>query len=212
MRKLVFFITCLLISVGHSKPDAFRYPFYVGGFGGYGSTTWQGLVPRVDNQNIALSLSTPIKVNEGGAVWGGFGGYEVSENFAIEANYQHYPTASVIFDEDSLFAFEQDGETLLSTETQTASVSGKIMLTLPKTCMRLFSSAGIAWVKRNDYLSQSSNIAPTFGFGVNVTINQRVMGEIAASYTAGYGESELNPVEDYVPFLYAILAKLAYRF
>jgi hypothetical protein len=37
------------------------------------------------------------------------------------------------------------------------------------------------------------------------------MAEIAGSYTAGFGESELEPVYDYIPFLYAVVLRIAYR-
>lgn len=192
--------------------DLFRYPFYIGAMGGYGSTTWQGLVPSIGNQNIAMSISTPIAVKEGGGVWGFLAGYELTRYFAIEANYMRYPDAVVTFDEDSLFAFEQDGLTDLHTQTQTGSVLAKVMLVIPKTSMRVYSGAGVASVWRMDDINQDYRISPTFAFGVNVNFNARVMGEIGANYTAGYGESEINPANDFVPFLYSVFAKLALRF
>jgi hypothetical protein len=35
---------------------------------------------------------------------------------------------------------------------------------------------------------------------------------VGAVYSAGKGVSELNPVEDYFPFLYSVFIRLAYRF
>lgn len=194
------------------KSDIFKYPFYVGIMGGYGSTTWQGLVPSLENQNVAMSISTPISVREGGGVWGVLGGYELTHFFAIETNYMRFPDATISFDEDSLFAFEQEGLTELHTQTQTASVLAKIMLVIPKTSIRLFSGAGVAGVWRTDEINQDYRISPTFAFGANVNFNERLMGEIGANYTAGYGESEINPAKDFVPFLYSVFVKLALRF
>ena len=208
---------CLLCAsnIGFSqntKTDIFKQPLYVGLMGGYGSTTWQGLVPQIGNQNTALSISTPIDISEGGLVWGAVAGYEITKYFALEADYMMYPDATIFFDKNSIFAFEHNNEISLKTQTQTASLNARVMLVLPKTSMRLFSSAGIATVIRKDNVAQLSRVSPTFGFGVNILFTEHIMGEIGTNYTAGYGESELNPVEDFVPFLYSIFGKIAYRF
>lgn len=192
--------------------DAFRYKAYVGALGGYGSTTWQGLVPALEKQNMAMIISTPVSVQEGGGVWGLVGGYELTPYFSLEANYIHYPEAQVRFDPDSLFAFEQDGQVELITNTNVVSLSGRIMLVIPHTLTRAYSSIGIARVQREDTINHDWRFAPTFGLGVTFNLTDHVMGEIGSSYTAGYGESELNPAEDYVPFLYSFFLKAAYRF
>ena len=51
----------------------------------------------------------------------------------------------------------------------------------------------------------------TFGVGFVYNISEHIMTELGVNYTAGYGESELNPAQDYVPFLYSGFLKLAYR-
>ena len=83
-------------------------PFYVGFLAGFGSTTWDGLVPTSSNQGNAMVLSTPIGVNEGGGVWGVVAGYVISSSFSLEANYTKYQQARVYFDHDSLFAYFHD--------------------------------------------------------------------------------------------------------
>jgi opacity protein-like surface antigen len=211
------FIICILLSgaaFSQTNADldkAFRYPWYLGIEGGYGSTTWQGLVPSAANQNMALSISTPIFVEEGGGVWGFFAGYEFSRYLAIEANYMFYPHANIQFDKDSLFAFEHNGETMLKTQTQTGSIMGKVMLVIPHTLFRLYSGAGVAMIKRKDPINENQQFSPTFGVGINYNFTPHIMGEIGSNYTAGYGESELNPAKDYVPFLYSIFLRLAIR-
>lgn len=202
----------VLANPASKSADVFKYPFYLGAVGGWGATTWQGLVPTDENQNSALSISTPIEVKEGGGVWGFSAGYELTPFFAFEANYMHFPDALLTFDQDSFFAFEQDGLTELRTHTQTASLIAKIMLVLPKTSMRLFSGAGVASVWRNDTLNATYRISPTFAVGVNMNFNEHLMGELGTTYTAGYGEPEINPTKDFVPFLYSFFVKAALRF
>lgn len=190
---------------------AFKHPFYVGVTAGYGSTTWQGLVPSDANKNEAMSISTPISVTEGGGVWGGFAGYEFSPYFALEAQYTRYPDATVSFDEMSLFAFDNEGLLDLHTKTETISVIAKVMLMIPRTNTRVYSAAGVAETHRWDDLSESRRLTPEFGVGLHYNFSEHVLGEFGANYTAGYGESELNPAKDYVPFLYAGFVRLAYR-
>ncbi len=80
-----------------------KHPFYIGITGGYGSTTWGQLVPPQSKANAAINLSTPSRVNEGGAIWGVFAGYEIIPTFGIEGSYTRYPIADLFFDQNSLF-------------------------------------------------------------------------------------------------------------
>lgn len=186
------------------------HPYYFGVNAGYGSTTWVGLVPDRNNQNAAMNLSVPINVNEGGAAWGLFLGYEVSPFFAIEADYMHYPNATLYFGTDSIFYFD-NGDTTLRTATEAVSVLAKIMMVIPRSQIRAFSGAGIALLHRDDNVNDARRVTPTFVFGFNYNITPHVMTELTGSYTAGFGESELEPTKDYMPFLYAIYLSLAYK-
>lgn len=215
MRKILLsglFVFSICSHANSNPNELFHHKAYVGALGGFGSTTWEGLVPSKENQNIAMSLSTPVSVEEGGGVWGFLAGYEFSRHFAVEGGYTRYPAASVVFDEDSLFAFENDGRTDFVTNTETLSFMVKVMLDIPKTDLRFFSSAGGAAVNRWDEFVEQWRIAPTFGLGFNTNFTQRLMGEFGFNYTAGYGESEINPSKDYIPFLYSVSVRFAYRF
>ncbi len=188
-------------------------PFYIGVSGGYGSTTWNGLVPTEANKNEALSLSTPIEVQEGGGVWGVFAGYELTPTFALEANYMHYPDANIAFESFSLFSYSTNFEqTEFITHTEVANLMGKIMLFIPNTNVRVYSGAGVASVHRRDTLKDNWLLTPTFGVGLNYHFAKHVLGEIGANYTAGFGESNLNPSDSYFPFLYSVAFRLAYCF
>lgn len=215
MRKWLWAILFSFLSAAHATEPAnlgFVHPFYVGGVGGWGSTTWQGLVPKANKQNAAISISTPVAVQEGGRVWGLSIGYELMPTFALEANYMMFPNAQITFDEYSLYAFDEN-TLYLNTKTQTASLSAKVMFLIPTaTSIRVFSSAGIAGVFRQDFMNNCYRISPTFAFGINKLLNERILLEIGTNYTAGYGESEINPVLDFVPFLYSGYGKIALRF
>jgi len=200
------------IQAGTAGEPTYNHPFYIGGFGGYGSTTWEGLVPTINNQNSAISISTPIEVKEGGGVWGVHTGYEFSPNFALEGSYTRYEDAEVNFDEMSIFTFDHDNLTQFVTRTETLSLMGKLMIFIPRTTLRAFSSLGVANVHRKDMLMNKWRVAPTFGGGFNYHFTEHFLGEINGNYTAGYGESQLNPTDTYFPFLYSVTLRLAYCF
>ncbi len=206
---LVFGIFCSSCIFAEIAPEMIK-PFYVGVSGGFGSTTWRGLVPQ-DKQNIALMVSTPIEVDEGGFVYGVFTGYELTQYFAVEANYKRYPRATVIFDQFSLFAVDHNDKNSFTSETETVSLMAKVMLTVPKTVVRVYSSFGIAGIHRVDELNKQTHVSPTFGAGFNLNVTPRLMFDIGFNYTAGYGESELNPSNNYMPFLYSGNIGLSYR-
>lgn len=191
--------------------DPFRYHYYVGVEGGYGSTTWGHLVPK--DPNAAMSLSTPMSVSEGGSVWGIFGGYEFIPQFALEASYMHFQAARLYFDPMSLFTFDYDGMTELTTRTETASLIAKFMLVVPHTTsLRAYSSIGAATVHRYDAVKNIWRVNPSFGAGLNYNLSDHWMTELGMNYTAGYGEAELDPTKDFVPFIYSAFLRLAYRF
>lgn len=189
------------------------HPLYFGALGGYGSTTWEGLVPSLKNQNPAVSMSAPIKVEEGGGVWGVFLGYEMIPNLALEGSYMEFPDARVRFDPISLFSFEQNGDTYFITHTEAFSLLGKVMIPIPKTNFLLYSGAGAAAIHRHDVLMREAQwrASPTFIIGLNYHFNSHWMLEFGGNYIAGFGESQLNPSTTFFPFLYSGYFRLAYR-
>jgi hypothetical protein len=209
LLSLIFFLPT--ICQANVKRD-FKHSFYVGALGGFGSTTWEGLVPSESNQNLAISMSTPINAHEGGQVWGFLAGYEINPYFALEANYMRYPSATIYFDSTSLFSFTNNGLTGFTTNTEALSLMGKVMLIVPNTKMRVYSSAGIANVHRQDMIVDDWRLSPSFGVGINYPISEHLLGELGGNYTAGFGESQLNPTDTYFPFLYSLSVRLAYFF
>lgn len=209
---LPFFLYSIACFSNGEKLPPFNQAIYIGLLGGYGSTTWEGLVPTKTNQNSALNLSTPIKVAEGGAIWGLFAGFEFTPAFALELSYMNFPNAKVSFDPMSLFSFENNDKLSFTTKTETLNLMAKVMLPILKTSFKFYSSAGAAEIHRYDLLANHWRLSPTFGVGINYRLGKHCMAEIGGNYTAGFGESQLSPTDSFFPFLYSITARLAYRF
>lgn len=112
----------------------------------------------------------------------------------------------------SLFAFNHDYLTDFKTKTEQISFMGKILLGVPYTNARIFSSAGIALLHREDLILRKWRLSPTFGFGGNFQFDEHVMGEIAGNFTAGFGESRLEPSDSFFPFLYSVSFRFIYFF
>lgn len=192
-----------------NREENYKHRFYVAITGGYGSTTWGQLVP--ENESAAMSLSTPTSVSEGGAMWGIGGGYEFIPEFALEGTYLQFPSARLYFDPMSLFSFNYD-RTELTSHIETISLMAKIMIFIPHTSIRAFSSVGPTLEHRYDAIKDIWHVSPAFGAGFNYNISKDWMVEIGTNYVAGYGKAEIDPSENYVPFLYSVFARLAYRF
>lgn len=89
-------------------------------------------------------------------------------------------------------------------------LKAKIMLQIPKTSIRAYSSVGIAGIHRNDILVNQWRATPAFGAGFNYQLTNHWMLELGGNYTAGYGEAQLTPSDSYFPFLYSVVLRLAY--
>lgn len=210
---LFFLVTLLLTTATYSAipTDCERNrPLYIGITGGYGQTTWGQLVPK-DNDNAALNVSTPTHVSEGGGLWGVYGGYYFLPLFALEGSYMRYPVAHLTFDPTSLFTFYHNGRTELDTNTESVSIVAKILLVIPRTKIKFYSSIGGAGVHRYDAVVNRWRLSPTFGAGFLYDINKRFIAEFGTEYVAGYGQSEMDPAEHYVPFMYSGFLRLACR-
>lgn len=203
-----YLLLSLLIFITHTCTYAAK-PFYFGVTSGYGATTWSQIVPT--HTDAAMELSTPIHTQEGGIVWGLVAGYEILPVFALQLSYIRYPDATIYYSPLSLFTFDY-GVTQFTSHTETVALTGKYIIYIPHTALRSFSSAGVARLHRYDFIRNSYRLSPTFALGFIYPVTPHVQAEIAFNYTAGYGESEIDPVEHYMPFLYAGVITLSYHF
>ncbi len=186
-----------------------KYPFYFGGTIGFGDTNWDGLVDP-DAVNDGSDASTPFKATASGIAWGLMGGYEINRYFAIQGNYIHYPTSRIFFDQYN-FYFPNEG-VIIESQTETYSAVAKFMVPIFNTGFRIFSELGPAYTSRVDALAHTWQWAAQFGGGINYNITPRFLTEINFNYTTGWGESNTEPADTYIPFLYSINFGIAYRF
>jgi len=208
-------LICNTIATAHSNWSKVwqSRPFYFGLAYGWGCTDWSQLVAKYGkpSEYFVLAVSAPISAGDRGSVFGVYTGYEISPHFSVEINYMKFPNSPVVFDPIiSIYTFE-DGVVTMSSSTYVYNLLGKFMVQIAHTGLRGFATAGPALIHRHDALVNTGHIDPTFGVGLNYVVLNRLMIEIAFQYYAGFGKAVLRPAINYIPFLYTVHLKLAYR-
>lgn len=178
-------------------------PFYVGVSGGYGSADWDGL----DAHDNATQLSTPVKADDNGFVWGAFVGYQFNPNFALEAAYHRYAVSELTFSN-----FNYYNRTQLSTQTASYTLMGKIMTQIVIPQLKGFAGFGAAYIYRKDNIAHKGHVGPAFSVGLSYDATKSINLGLDVEYLSGFGRSVYEPVNDYVPFVYSTNLTLAYRF
>lgn len=205
-----------------------RNSLYGGVSLGYGSTDWSLITTKNTNSNLA-TMSTPIKADDKGLVWGFFLGYQITKHFGLEAYYSSYPETKLIFAEGNYY-FPGNKRNTAFSETSVYGVIARAILEMNNK-LSGFIDFGMAIIHRKDKTAMCSNtdtfgtcasadlkkvnairVSPTFGAGVTYNITKKVISELGFQYTAGYGQSNMTPVFDYIPFLYSVYFRLGYRF
>lgn len=171
---------------------------------GGGSTEWQYLVDTTDPSDTAVT--TPTKVTEGGPSWGVVFGYDVSKNFAIELQYMQFADARIHFSEDSPYPV-----TRMISRTDAYSLSGKFLAQVANTHVRAFAAVGPGLVERQDVIYSDSCITPYVSSGLVYNFVRHWMLETGFQYYTGFGRSELDPVNHYIPFAWDGYVRLAYQ-
>lgn len=220
-----------LISVTSVWADDSDYPdykFYVGGGLGYGNTGWTELVDY--NNDPLTDLSAPTSAQTGGLSYEGFIGYNVAENFAIEARYTQYPQATLGFAHLNLGELIDElihenlpipyipvpnfyGVYRLPTNLGAYGLVGKFFIpAFPKYHIKAFMTLGADYTVRQDQLGTVTSLSPTFGMGMDWRFSRRFKATAEFEYVTGNGASTANPVVQYVPFLYNFDIRLSYLF
>jgi len=181
-----------------------KYPIYIGAIVGWGNTNWQQMV----SQDDVTSTSTPTSAGGTGLAYGAVLGYEFEPYFALEANYMRFPDSNIELATPSVYS----PITGFVSRTREASIVGKFLVPVYHTGIRAFADVGPAYVHRKDVLADKGKLGGTFGVGMDYNLTQHFMTELSFQYYTGYGESELKPVLDYIPFLYTVNVRVAYRF
>ena len=209
---IIIFALTSITALANNDNDTARYPnpIYLGITLGYGSTTWGSLIDK--NKHSAANVATPIKVHEGGFVYGFYAGYEFSPYFAIETHYTHYQTADVYFLKTSDYYILYKIKEIRS-KTEAYNINAKVMAPFFHTKLRVYADAGAATIHRSDKLARTNwHLGPTFGAGANYLVNSHFMIEAGFQYYTGWGKSQVDPVDNFIPFLYDAQLRLAYRF
>ncbi len=181
---------------------------YLGLIGGYGETTWSNIVGH-DGQTLIV---TPEAAKEGGADIGMQVGFEVNRGFALEFGYLHFSDASLYFDSDAQ-AVLNVGHRMV-TKTQAVFFDTKIYTPLSRDDRwRLYGKIGMEATNRRDVLmTYKWRVGAIFGMGFSYDQGEHWMYQLGFDYLSGYGDSEVEPLNKYVPFVYALNASVSYKF
>jgi len=71
---------------------------------------------------------------------------------------------------------------------------------------------GAALVERSDVINKSSCITPYMSAGLNYSFTRHWILESGFQYYTGFGASEVEPVNDFIPFAWDVYGRLAYQF
>jgi opacity protein-like surface antigen len=222
-HKTVLILTsCVLSFSGFATPINNDNPFYLGLAAGYGSTNWSGMkaldTPSQD--------STPTVVHDSGFEWGAFFGWQPIQNLALEFRYQKFSDSVLTLDKSRYPSPPLPSNSKLTSQTWAYSVVAKLILPIGKSGLAVFGDLGPVYTRRHDPLASSaedpndarkpggknSNLGIMFGGGLNYDLSDHIRTTLEFSYGSGSGESMQYPVYTYIPFIYSIEFKLAYRF
>ncbi len=211
------------INLANNNP----YPLYVGVLLGYASTNWSALVDEYHNQ--AVDNTTPVAADDSGPDKGLFIGYNLIKNFAVEFRYQNFSDTAVAFDRDQNTNYV-NGKFISSfiSSTYAYSLVAKVMLPLGSSPFSIFSDFGGVYTHRDDIFANAAqegdpynggypagtnhNYGVMFGAGVNYEFTSHLFNTIEFSYGSGNGSAIQFPTFSYIPFIYSIDYKIAYRF
>src|SRR3990167_9346267 len=222
---LFFFSSCEAASqdnnLGYLFPSKTVY-FGVNMGGGY--TTWKYLIDTTDAGTTAQT-SLPIGVQEGGPSWGVVFGFDIAKNFAIELQYMQFADAHIQFASGSAYV-DSNGNPVLSmvSKTDAYSLSGKFFVPVGvQTHLRAFAAIGAGLVERRDPLIDEdpnglppgnvtlSCVSPYMSAGLDYNFTRHWIVESGFQYYTGFGASEINPVDSFVPFAWDAYGRLAYQ-
>lgn len=187
--------------------------FYVGAIGGYGSDDWSSMIA----QDSDTSVTNPTSVNGEGALFGADAGYQFNRHLAIEAEYVRMPTATI----EMNYLYNNVFAPTTASELSFAAVAVKILAPIFNSHFTFFADAGPAYEYRKDsqqvvFTSNGAvsvgTWAPTFGGGFMYRMDQNWQAEASFQYLPGTGKSVGDPMNFFVPEIYAGTFKLDYLF
>ena len=202
IKKLISLSLLFFISYTWAADRYTDHPFYAGLLGGYGDTDWSRLV----SEDELTAEATPISASGDGFVYGAFVGYQPFHYFAFELQYMRFPDADLVFEPGNAMGINN---TISKTDYTAAIV--KVLVPVGE-AWRVFGDIGIAYVRREDDISDIHNTRPTFGFGADYAFTDHWFSSLSFEYTPGTGEAVVDASAEYIPYLYSIQLGIGYRF
>jgi opacity protein-like surface antigen len=203
-------------------------PFYIGLAAGYAKTDWSTL----NALDRSSQNSTPTSAQDTGPSWGAFFGWQPLTNLALEFRYQQFSDATLFFNQ-SLSNYPDDTPITengrLVTATSAYSLVAKFIVPFGESGISGFADFGPVYTLRQDALSSAPannnpsnppmhpagknfNLGIMFGAGLNYDADEHWRTTLEFSYGSGNGQSVQLPVYTYIPFIYTVEFKVAYRF
>lgn len=196
--------------------------FYVGLMTGYANVDY-GSTVATDSDS---AMSSPTSANGYGALGGVDMGYQFNPHFAMEAEFARMPNAHLTYEQSLLQVYNAPAN--VTTNNYFAAIIFKVMAPIGHSNFSLFADAGPAFqytkiqdgpLGGGDFffihytpLQDTSTFSPTFGGGVLYRIANHWQAEASFQYAPGTGKSVINPMDYYVPELYAGTFKINYIF
>lgn len=198
-------MTIVFSQVVFSEEISKDHFFYAGLIGGYANVDWS---PVISTDRATLPTNPTNAEGEGG-LYGFNVGYQFNPYIQFEAEYIRLPTSTLEF---SLASRRNYGplETTSTADFWAAIV--KFIVPLGETPFSLFTDAGPAYQTRSDEVADISTYEPTFGAGILYRASPEIQIEASFQYASGTGESEMDPMNDYIPEVYAYTFKVDYLF
>lgn len=179
--------------------------FYVGLIGGYANVDWSPVISTDD----ATLPTDPTSVDGTGGLYGFDAGYQFNAYIQLEAEYMRLPTSNLTY---SVAAHHTYGVLNSMSTMDLYGVIVKFIVPFENTGLSLFTDAGPAYQHRSDNVADISTYEPTFGAGLLYRASPNIQLEASFQYAPGAGESETDPMHDYIPEVYAYTFKADYLF
>jgi hypothetical protein len=182
----------------------------------WGTTNWTLLSAYCQGDQTCLntmSASAPIGAQDSGFVWGLKLGYQLEENFGIEATYRRFHETIINFGRWSFYdALPPDTPSQIASSVYAYSLMGKFFAPISSSHFYVYASAGPTVTHRKDILTDRSHVNLSFGLGLGRIFFDSLQAEIAFFYATGFDHSTITPAESYTPFLLSLGIELSYRF
>lgn len=190
--------------------------FSVGAIAAWGSTNWSMLTPYCQGDEACLAAmenSMPVEAADTGFVWGVKLGYQIVENFAVEAVFRRFHDSVVNFAKwNSYDNLPVGTPSTVHSSVYAYSLLGRFFAPMFGSRFYAFATAGPTVTHRKDMLTHRAHVNLSFGIGVGRVFWDRIQTEVAFFYSTGFDHSNMTPADSYMPFLLSLGIEVAYRF